>query len=75
MPQLELESSAKFLAIKRGQQTKIGKDIKLAQSSIKKMSHICDHRGKAVKTMFKSPWFEDSGVVLTLGWNGCFGCV
>jgi hypothetical protein len=35
MPQLELESSAKFLAIKRCQQTKIGKVIKLAQSLIK----------------------------------------
>ena len=39
------------------------------------MLHICDHRGKAVKTMSKSPWFEDLDVVLTLGWNGCFGCV
>ena len=32
--QLELESSAKFLAIKRCQGTKIGKVIKLARSSI-----------------------------------------
>jgi hypothetical protein len=74
MPQLELESSAKFLAIKRGQRTTIGKDIKLAQSSIKKTSHICDHRGKSVKTMSKSPWFEDLDIVLTFGWNGCYGC-
>jgi hypothetical protein len=40
---LELESSAKFLAIKRCQWTKFGKVIKLAQSSIKKWVHVCAH--------------------------------
>ncbi len=34
VPRLELESSAKFLAINRCQRTKFGKVIKLAQSSI-----------------------------------------
>ena len=49
-PQFELKISLKFLAIKRCQRTKFGKVIKLTQSSIKKLSHICDHRGKAVNT-------------------------
>ena len=39
---LEWESSAKFLAIKRCQRTKIGKVIKLTRSSIKNWSHICN---------------------------------
>ena len=41
----ELESSAKFLAIKRCQRTKIGKVIKQYQSSIYKLVHICATRG------------------------------
>ena len=45
MPQLELESSAKFLDIKHCQRTTIGKVIKLARSSIKKWVHIFDDRG------------------------------
>ena len=45
----ELKSSCTYLAIKRCQQTKIGKVIKLTWSLIKKWSHICNHRGKAVK--------------------------
>jgi hypothetical protein len=47
-PRLELKSSWSFLAIKHCQQTKFEKVIKLTQSSIKKWSHICDHRGSAV---------------------------
>ncbi len=42
---LELESSAKFLAIKRCQRTKIGKVIKLAQSSILSGPILWAHRG------------------------------
>ena len=49
--EMPLESSAKFLAIKRCKRTKFGKVFKLAQSSIKKWSHICDHRGKAVNRL------------------------
>ncbi len=42
---LELESSAKFLAIKSCQRTKIGKVIKLAWSSLFKWAHIWANRG------------------------------
>ena len=40
---MELKSLQSFLAIKHCKQTKIRKVIKLAQSSIFKWSHICDH--------------------------------
>jgi hypothetical protein len=48
--QLELESSAKFLAIKHCQQTKVGKVINLSRSSFKKWSHICNHRDYLVNS-------------------------
>jgi hypothetical protein len=46
--QLELESSATFLATKCCQRTKFWKVIKLARSSLKTWVNICAHRGRAV---------------------------
>ena len=44
-PRYKLKILRKFLAIKRCQPSTFGKVIKLTQSSIKKWSHICDHKG------------------------------
>ena len=61
--QLELGSSAKFLAIKYCQRTKFEKGIKLAQSLIKKWSYICDHRGKAANRVA-----HRIGILVGIGW-------
>jgi hypothetical protein len=45
MLRLELKSLWTFLAIKRGLRTKIGKVINLAQSSLKKVAHMCAMSG------------------------------
>ena len=45
MPRLEPKSSQLFLAIKRCQRTKSKKVIKLAQSLLIKVAHICANRG------------------------------
>jgi hypothetical protein len=45
MPWLEPKSSQLFLAIKRCQRTKSKKVIKLAQSPLIKVAHICANRG------------------------------
>jgi hypothetical protein len=57
-PRLKLKSSRTFLAIKCCQRTKIGKVINLAQSSFKKWSHICDHRGYPVNVTLTVSFFH-----------------
>jgi len=74
MPGLEMKSSRSFLAIKRCQQTKIQKVIKLARSSNFK-SHICDHRGYSYSRRYisfrKTDWIQSEGG----GSKGPIGCI
>ena len=61
MPQLEWESSAKFLAIKCCQRTKIEKVIKLSQSSIKN-GHVSATIG--VKLLRRNGYCSDQQVLV-----------
>ncbi len=78
MPRLELKSSRSFLAIKRWQQTKIGKVIKLARSSLKSWAHICARSCKAVNDkkvvkLFSSSCEHSSRRAASLGWTEGLG--
>ena len=46
---MELKSSATFSAIDGLQWTNMGEVINLAQNLLKRWTHVCVHRGKAVK--------------------------